>query len=49
MSTPPATPLTAGTRRLIPLRNHVLPWVVAALFLLVLPAIFDYTLSASRS
>ena len=40
MSTPSSTPLTAGTRRLIPL-NHALPWIVAALFLLVLPYVFD--------
>lgn len=40
MSTPTSTPLTAGTRRLIPL-NHALPWIVAAVFLVILPYIFD--------
>ena len=40
MSTPASTPLTAGTRRLIPL-NHALPWIIAAVFLLVLPYVFD--------
>lgn len=39
MSTPSTTPLTAGTRRLIPL-NLALPWIIAAVFLLVLPYIF---------
>ncbi|UYV36293.1 branched-chain amino acid ABC transporter permease [Rhodobacteraceae bacterium D3-12] len=39
MSTPASTPLTAGTRRLINL-NSVLPWVIAAVFLIVLPYIF---------
>ena len=40
MSTPASTPLTAGTRRLIPL-NHALPWIIAAVFLVALPFIFD--------
>ena len=40
MSTPASTPLTAGTRRLIPL-NHALPWIIAAVFLLVLLYVFD--------
>jgi branched-chain amino acid transport system permease protein len=39
MSTPSSTPLTAGTRRLIPL-NHLLPWVIAAVFLVLLPYLF---------
>lgn len=39
MSTPSSTPLTAGTRRLIPL-NHALPWIVAAVFLILLPQVF---------
>ncbi|WP_137699581.1 branched-chain amino acid ABC transporter permease [Marimonas lutisalis] len=40
MSTPSSTPLKAGTQRLIPL-NHALPWIIAAVFLLILPYIFD--------
>jgi branched-chain amino acid transport system permease protein len=39
MSTPSSTPLTAGTRRLIPL-NHALPWIVAAVLLIALPQVF---------
>ncbi|MDU8928701.1 branched-chain amino acid ABC transporter permease [Alisedimentitalea sp. MJ-SS2] len=40
MSTPSTTPLTAGTRRLIPL-NHAMPWIVAAICLIILPYVFD--------
>ncbi len=39
MSTPSTTPLTAGTRRLVAL-NHVLPWAIAAVFLMLLPILF---------
>jgi len=40
MSISPNTPLTAGTRRLIPL-NLLWPWLLAAVVLIVLPIIFD--------
>ncbi|WP_322866427.1 branched-chain amino acid ABC transporter permease [Aquicoccus sp. G2-2] len=40
MSTSSNTPLTAGTRNLLPLK-HVLPWVAAIVVLLLLPHIFD--------
>ncbi len=40
MSTPASTPMTAGTRRLIPL-NQAMPWIIAAVFLVILPYVFD--------
>lgn len=40
MSTPSTTPLTAGTRRLVPL-NQLMPWIIAAVALIILPMIFD--------
>ncbi|PIE13524.1 MAG: branched-chain amino acid ABC transporter permease [Rhodobacterales bacterium] len=40
MSTPSTTPLTAGTRQLISL-NHVMPWLVAAAILILLPFVFE--------
>lgn len=40
MSTPASTPLTAGTKRLVPL-NKAMPWIIAAILLIALPYIFD--------
>ncbi len=40
MSISPNTPLTAGTRRLLPL-NLLWPWLVAAVILIILPLVFD--------
>ena len=39
MSTTSETPLTAGTRSLIPL-SSAMPWLIAALFLFLLPWFF---------